>query len=189
MTKVDLGEFDGRQVRGTTIKITSAGDGLSKALRTAPTLLHFGDKVFIVMEAIVGPITHDPIEDDPEGCLRKQSVAAQTVTLVSEKLVRQVLDAQQEANEKLEQVDGQLRLSADAKLEADHLAGLHKRRRPKCSLCQPSDEEVARADELAARRARHGDGEGTPEDPVPPARRYRTRGTAAKKAGRATKKK
>lgn len=183
---VDLGEFDGRTVRSTTMRVTNAGDGLSKALQTAPQLLHFGDRVFIVMEAVVGPIGFDPIDDDPEGCIRKQSVAARTVTLVGEKLVRQVLDAQADANEKLQQMAGQMKLTPEAKTEADHLAGMHKRKRAACSLChpEPTDEEIAHRDELAARRAAHGDGEGDKDNPLPPARRYRTRAKGAAKRTR-----
>lgn len=182
-TEVDLGSFDGHSVRGTTIRITNTGDGLSKALKIDPQLLQMGDRIFVVVEAVVGPITFDPIDDDSDDVIRKHSASAQAVTLVDESLVREVLDAQIERIEAAREAEsGQTRLNLSNDPDEPpeegfvlaHVAGDHKRKKRGCPLCYPTA---------------HGDGEGDAENPLPPAtkRRSRAKGAAKKPAKRTLK--
>src|SRR5687767_9534454 len=80
-----LTPHDGRQVMRTTVAITRAGDGLSEALKVDPEELHHGQRVFIVLEGIVGPIRYVPITNKGEdtGLLERQhTVVSEVVTLV-----------------------------------------------------------------------------------------------------------
>ena len=61
--KAGLGKHEGADVLTSTIAVKGAGDGLSKAMDLEPTVLHRGDKVFVVLECEVGTISFPPIKD------------------------------------------------------------------------------------------------------------------------------
>ncbi len=91
--------FEGRDVVGTRVAITNAGDGLSKAMTIEPLELHIGDTVFIVLEGEVTKVTHDSVKDT-DVLNRVQVIRAGVATLVDEHLVKEVLDAQRLAIER-----------------------------------------------------------------------------------------
>lgn len=187
-TQAVLGTFDDRDITATTIAILGAGDGLSKALKVDPAMYHSGDRITVVLDCVVGAITHRPI-DDSNDCVREHRARAVLATVVNRKLVQDALEAQADRIEQAEQVTGQMKLSAEAKQEADHASGQHVRFRKACPMCVAEkaardaadplgvhgDEAVAKRDELAAKRAEHGDGEGDADNPTPPARKRRSR--------------
>ena len=88
-----LGTFDDQPVLGTGIKITHAGDGLSKALAVAPQIMHHHDKVYVVLETTVENIAFPPIKD-MDGVVRMHTLKAGLATIVNESIVRDVLDEQ-----------------------------------------------------------------------------------------------
>lgn len=90
-----LSPFDGRDVLRSTIAITKAGDGLSEAMKIAPQEFHHGERVFVVLETTVGKVRFDPIKDT-EALSRVHVLEAGLSTIVSEALVREVLDSQAE---------------------------------------------------------------------------------------------
>lgn len=96
-TPLNLTSHDGKMVIATTVAITNAGDGLSKAMKIKPVELHHGQEVCIVLRGRVGPIEYVPTDtDDPNSPLvRKQKIRAGTATLVDEALVKTVLDEQE----------------------------------------------------------------------------------------------
>lgn len=114
---ISLGKFEGKDVLSTTVKIAKAGDGLSKALAIDPQPLHSGDVVYVVLKGVVGGITFEPIKDT-NGFARKQTVNAETVTLVDADLVSAVLERQEA---RFEEAAGVQRLPFDG---ADELATL-----------------------------------------------------------------
>lgn len=94
------GEFmftphDGHPVLSTTIKITKAGDGLSKAVKVDPVELHHGEIVMIALECEVGPIAYDPIKDT-NGLMRVHTLKTLSATIVDEDTVAKALQAQRE---------------------------------------------------------------------------------------------
>lgn len=89
-----LKKFEGREVIGTRIAITNAGDGLSKALAIEPQELHLGDKVYVVLEAEVAKVTMQPVPDNPRTLFRVQVLKAGTATLVDEDSVKEALEEQ-----------------------------------------------------------------------------------------------
>lgn len=108
-TDVDLGEFDGRDVLTTSVKVTRAGDGLSEALGVDPQLLHHGDRGAIVIEYEVDKITFDPIKDTA-GLNRVHTLKAMRGTLISLDEVQEKLDEQ---TRRIEEAEGVLQLDLD----------------------------------------------------------------------------
>jgi hypothetical protein len=105
-----LPEFDGKDVSSTTIAITNAGDGLSKALAIEPRVLHHGQKVYVVLECEVTKIGLTPIKDAPNNLVRVHTLKAGTSTIIEAELVASVLEAQ---IKKLEEASGITRLPYD----------------------------------------------------------------------------
>lgn len=91
-----LGSFDGREVGGTSIKVTNAGDGLSEALKVDPTEFHLGDIVYVVLQTEVVRVEHKSIEDgDETGPLERAHVLrAGAATIVDSDVVAEQLKVQ-----------------------------------------------------------------------------------------------
>lgn len=106
----DLGAFDGQQVLGTTIAVTNAGDGLSKAMRVDPQLLHLDQTVYVVLECTVGSIKFSPAGPDVSGVVRVHTLRAGAATLVDKDLVDQHLRDQER---RIEEAAGVQRLPGD----------------------------------------------------------------------------
>lgn len=88
-----LHKFEGREVIGTKVKITGAGDGLSQALAIDPEELSLGETVYVVLECVVDKVIHERVKDT-EALTRVQSLKAGTATLVDKSLVDEKLEAQ-----------------------------------------------------------------------------------------------
>lgn len=88
-----LHKFEGRDVIGTKIKITGAGDGLSQALAIDPQELTLGETVYVVTECVVDKVTFDRVKDT-DTLVRVQSLKAGTATMIDKDLVHEKLEAQ-----------------------------------------------------------------------------------------------
>lgn len=99
-----LTKFDGLVVEKSTIAITNAGDGLSKALAIDPVEYHTGDKVYVVLECEVAKVTFEPVSAAvPKGPqVRKHSFRAGVSTVVDQSLVLDVIEAQRKLNDEAE---------------------------------------------------------------------------------------
>lgn len=106
-----LHRFEGRETIGTRIKITNAGDGLSKALAIEPEELVMGATVYVVLECEVDKIGHERVKDNPRAAVRVQTLKAGTATIVDKAMVAEVLEAQRL---KIEQATGVERLDFPA---------------------------------------------------------------------------
>lgn len=102
----ELGVFEGREIIGTKIAITNAGDGLSKAMAIEPEQLSLGEKVYVVLEADVSKVAIEPVKDT-DSVMRVQTLRAGTATIVDAALVKEVLDEQRI---KIEEAEGVVRL-------------------------------------------------------------------------------
>lgn len=143
----DLGEFEGHDVLGTSLKITNTGDGLSKAMATDPQMLHHGDEVCLVIRGEVVDVQFPPVKDT-DGVQRKHVVKAGTVTIVDEALVAEVLAEQDEANLRAaEAAAGVSRIPFTQELEGEHNRGEHADEL--AEGCPSCEDEVAKAAEEA----------------------------------------
>lgn len=137
---VDLGEFEGRKVTKTTIAVRNAGDGLSKAMKVDPQLLHQGDRVYVVLECDVDKVTFDPYDDGV--CARIQNLNAGTATIIDGAVVRDALDQQRDRIKLHEDAQkGVHELPTSEALAREHTAGLHDGDdpdvHPACPSCNP----------------------------------------------------
>lgn len=83
-----LGQFDGRPVTRTSIKVTNAGDGLSEALEVDPKEFHLDDEVFVVLRTRVSKVEHRALDDDADGPIERAHVLkAGAATIVDKDLV------------------------------------------------------------------------------------------------------
>lgn len=91
-----LHPFEGKEVVLSTIAITGAGDGLSKAMSVAPQEFHHGQLVTVVVQCEVSKVTMVPIKDAPSRLERKHTFSAGIATIVEPALVQEVLDKQRQ---------------------------------------------------------------------------------------------
>lgn len=94
----DLSPYEGRDVAQATIRVTNAGDGLSQALAIKPVEYHHGETVHVVLECEVTNVDY-PILKDTDLLARRHTLRAGVSTIVDEKLVKKVLEAQRKAIE------------------------------------------------------------------------------------------
>lgn len=176
-------EYEGRPVRKHSVAVRGAsGDALNGSLKVAPRDFHPGQLAYVLLEVNPTDVNHK-VMDEGDAWERVQVTKTLRGRFIDEDLALPLLDEIDVALEDLRiEETGQARLSEAAKIQADHLAGAHKRPRKECDLCQSADplgvhgdEDAAKADELAAKREAHGDGEGDPDNPLPGARKRRTR--------------
>lgn len=102
--KSHLHQFDGRDVLATTIAITNAGDGLSKAMKVDPREFHHDEKVYVVLECDVAKVSFSPLAEGTQELVRVHTLRAGAATIVDGDLVKAHLDQQaariQEAKDK-----------------------------------------------------------------------------------------
>lgn len=183
-------EHKGLPVRKHSAAVRGAsGDALNGALKVAPQDFVQGVPAYMVLEVMPNGENYKPM-DDGEAWEEIEVVAVKRGAFIDARDALPYLDDMSTKLEDLRVAEtGQDQLGDKVlTLEADHVAGLHRRKRQECPLCVPkTDADIARVDELAAKRAEHGDGEGDAENPTPPARTRRTRAAGAKKRTRAKK--
>lgn len=148
-----LQSFDGRDVRGTSISVTNAGDGLSKSLKVEPRELHIGEKVYVVLECEVTKLRYAPIGDTSD-LNRDHVLRAGVGTLVDKDLVNEVVETQRERIRVADdEAKGRQRLDPIDRIE-EHNQGLHKRKRKDCAECQAEVEEARRIAESQPKKPR-----------------------------------
>lgn len=103
-TQPALHKFEGKEVIGTKVKITGAGDGLSQALAIEPTELKLGETVLVLVECTVDKITHERVKDT-NVAQRVQSLKASTATIVDAEFAGDRLEQQRIKIEQAKGVD------------------------------------------------------------------------------------
>lgn len=93
-----LKRFDGKDVIAAATQIRKTGDGLSKAMAAEPQEFHHGDRVYVVIEAVVEKVRFDPVTDTDK-LTRVHMLVADTSTFVDEDLVAAVLEEQRRKND------------------------------------------------------------------------------------------
>lgn len=102
-----LHKFEGREVIGTKVAITGAGDGLSQAMAIEPVELSLGQTVTVAVECVVDKITYEQVTKDNTALVRVQRLKAGTATIIDPSLVAEALESQRI---KIEQSKGVERL-------------------------------------------------------------------------------
>lgn len=97
-----LGEYLGKDIIRTSVKITKAGDGLSKSVGIAPQLFAQGDELMVLLKVKVGQHIHKPIPETE--CLELvQEFEAITATIVNDQASQKRLAQQENALAKAEE--------------------------------------------------------------------------------------
>lgn len=165
-----------------------SADAMNGALKIDPQEFKPGQRVYMVVEVEPNGDKYDPMDEGEAWehveilkVLRGAFCPGADALKHLDRVTRELEDLRvaETGQERLGLEDG-----AAAKLVSEHERGLHKRKRKNCVLCNAaSDEDIAHADELAARREAHGDGEGDADNPLPPATKpRRSRPRASKKS-------
>jgi hypothetical protein len=149
----DLGENqDGRPIVSMGVIIRGTGDGLSKAMQTAPERISQGDEGYIILEWKCVDV-HEPVEDRKYpalgGVRRVHVLDAGTATFADTDAVRKLIEQQKVKNRKLADEEAGRRTIDDAILIAQHEDGLHKRPVEGCEKCDAEREAKALAAEEA----------------------------------------
>lgn len=119
----DLGSYQGQPIIRAKIKVTKAGDGLSKALKIEPTMLPVGWTGMLLLEVECVKHGHQRITDT-EAFEVELVLAAGTATIVDDKSSRTKIERQRRKIEKaVDKAHGRQRLS-DADPEFDEDADL-----------------------------------------------------------------
>lgn len=107
---VGLGEYLGKDIIRTSVKITKAGDGLSASLGISPEVFQQGEELMILAKVKVGQHIHKPIKDTE--CLELvQEFEALTVTIVDDKTsARRIAQQENELAKAAEKKKGTQRL-------------------------------------------------------------------------------
>jgi hypothetical protein len=111
-----MGEiYRGREVTGFGVKLTNAGDGLSQAMKIKPKDLQFGDRVMIVVEAVVAKDEHVPaINGDYFGPLKLNfSLKAEAAFFLDDKRVESQMEKHKAQLSREREIDGQQSLVKD----------------------------------------------------------------------------
>ena len=93
-----LGTFEGLPVDGIQIALTGIGDGLSKAMKVAPSTMQVGEIGYAVVKFRVQKIRHDENEKDeetgkPSSVNRVQMLRALGATVVSYEVGGEMVDS------------------------------------------------------------------------------------------------
>lgn len=122
-----LAPFEGSPVRQAGIEIPGAAGGLREAMKIDPQEFHKGERVFIVLECVVGKVRFDPIDKTaPDGDQRRVHVLdVEGATIVDESIVREHLDAQAERLEAAGRARTGARTFDDVDLVEEHATGAH----------------------------------------------------------------
>lgn len=135
---MNLGDHNGRQILGQSTIIRKTGDGLSKAVKVDPVGVDQGDKVYVLIEAVVTEVRYPPEKrHDPAfgGVYEVLDLDAGTATFVDESFVGDLLKQQAEKNIRWEaEQRGQAELR-DQTLIADHESGAHAEFVDHCPVC------------------------------------------------------
>lgn len=157
----ELPPFEDTPVRLSSIKITKAGDGLSKALEFEPVALHLGDEVFFVLRGVVAQVNHKPKQAESDELVRLHTIDTSAITMVDRGQVEAMLEEAAEkvrAQEEAAEAERRRVLAEEeeaARLEEEREAGIMRLDDAEVpDVPAPAEDEVKKA---RAKRAAAGD--------------------------------
>ncbi len=110
-------EFEGRPVVGMQLILTNTGDGLSKAHAIRPVDLHHGDVIDLAVRARVAKVRFDAQKDDDTTVVRVNVLSAETITVVTDGRVDDLIQEQAEAERDAKLREGEDALPLDEAIE------------------------------------------------------------------------
>lgn len=105
-----LPKFEGKVVAESSMRLTNAGDGLSKEMKIAPRALKIGARVAFIGTGVVAHVDHRPVSKQSDLLDRQHTVRAELVTIVDPADVEGPLAAAQERIDAAEEAE---RLAAE----------------------------------------------------------------------------
>src|SRR5690242_10342579 len=92
----DLGKFEGKAVRQSSITIPNVSGGLNEGMKIEPQMIKQGERRWAVMELVCRDVDFKPIDaSDPAGDQKRQHVMiAEVVTFVDQDLVAEQIEKQ-----------------------------------------------------------------------------------------------
>lgn len=108
-----MDSFDGKQVVGSEVRITKAGDGLSDALELNPKEYPHGSRVRVVLEGVVSQVNYRPPK---KGDVDNTLVRVHTITTEA---IAEALDASVSVSAVLEHAGDVAREAAEARKKAE----------------------------------------------------------------------
>lgn len=88
---MSLGTYKGRDVIQSAVKVTNAGDGLSKSLGIEPRDFAPGEPVLVLLECVYDGEAHRPIKDTD--CFRLETILkAGTATIIDTPAARKAIE-------------------------------------------------------------------------------------------------
>lgn len=126
-----LEPFEGRDVIGSKVAITRAGDGLSDALSVDPGAFDLGAEIYVVLKCEVGKVRYSEVKDT-QSLVREHTFVAEAATIVDADLVADLVQAQVEMTRKRKEEAAGIQ-SLDFETPAEHpaVALLEKLRKPR----------------------------------------------------------
>jgi len=88
-----LDDFEGANVIRSGVEIPNAAGGLRDAMAIEPQQFHHGERVYVVLECVVGKVRFDPIKDSDD-LARVHVFTAEHAVIVDADLVKTQLDEQ-----------------------------------------------------------------------------------------------
>jgi len=106
-----LGDYHGTPILKTTIAVTNAGDGLSKSMKVDPSVLEVDTEVMVLIRCTVSKHQYALIDEDTPAFELKQSLRAETATIVTGQTFERKLKAEADRIAKAErEAQGEHRL-------------------------------------------------------------------------------
>lgn len=104
-----LGIFEGRDVTHAEMALKNVGDGLSKAMKLDPVVLHHGDRVMLLVEAEVVDVSHKPaIAGDLTGPVKRVHVLRGLAAVLTDSTANaKAIQKQKGRIDKLSEIEGQ----------------------------------------------------------------------------------
>lgn len=110
-----LGTYKGREIVSAAMALRNAGDGLSEAMQLDPVELEIGQRVHIVIEAVVDQHRLVPaIRGDVHGPLQiVAGLKAEAAKIVDNPTVAKLIDKHKAALNKQKEIEGQRSIEDD----------------------------------------------------------------------------
>jgi hypothetical protein len=111
----EVKQFEGKEVIGSKLIVTKAGDGLSDSLRIDPIAYPLGARVRVVIEGTIGKVNHVPVKSKGESLdvlVREHTLVTEVATIVkdSSRTVTALLEDAVELAANAREMDGQTSL-------------------------------------------------------------------------------
>ena len=93
----DIGEYEGRPVTGTSVRLTGSGDGLSEPLVVAGRTFQLDEEVTFIVRGKVRAVNHKHAAKEGEDLVRVHTIPVEDLVYVEDNVGSKLIAAQREA--------------------------------------------------------------------------------------------